>query len=486
MRRLAYEEGTRRYGAALALGDVDRRERCNLLLALGRAAYLEGDLARSAEAAQEAGQIADELDDVMLLAWTAFVLEASTDQHVNAVARTLCERALSRIDDLGVGLQARLLGQRSHIAFYGGEIEMTQPLSEQALAVARTSGDDDALMEALRARQEALPGADGRDERAQLADEMVSVASGPAMLAPRCGVICGPSTRWSRKVASPTPPLGSSVSSRVPSASEDLSAAWLLDRCIACIAQGRGDLDAAAAVAQRASDRMRTVEPEAALGAYLAIQCAISHHRGAIDAGLALAQAQFSSPPLFTVMRRTGRALLLAGADLHSAAATEYELAGPPSTWRFPPFYVLPGLVIGALAAAALDRLDDLRTLVSRLEPFRGEHVVGGAGVVTYLGPVELHLGAFSLQLAEVEVAIDDLTRAEQAAERGGAAGYLAEARHHLAHALLEREGQAISSGRGPWPKPASAPFTLWASTPSFLRARHLPNESAGDVLPPS
>lgn len=187
---------------------------------------------------------------------------------------------------------------------------------------------------------------------------------------------------------------------------------------------------------------MRTVEPEAALGSYLAIQCAISHHRGATDAGVALAQARFSSPALFTVMRRTGRALLLARAGRHQAAATEFELAGPPSTWRLPPFYVLPGLVVGALVAVALDRLDDLRTLVSELESFRGQHVVGGAGVVTYLGPVELHLGIFSLQLADVDAAIDDLTRAEQAAERGGAAGYLAEARHHLAIALLERDAR--------------------------------------------
>jgi DNA-binding CsgD family transcriptional regulator len=108
--------------------------------------------------------------------------------------------------------------------------------------------------------------------------------------------------------------------------------------------------------------------------------------------------------------------------------------------WRLPPFYVLPGLVVGALAAAALDRREDLRTLVAALGPFRGQHVVGGAGVVTYLGPVELHLGALSLQLGEIQAAVDDLAAAERVAERGGATGYLAEARHHLARALLERD----------------------------------------------
>lgn len=357
------------------------------------------------------------------------------------MARRLCDRALSRVEATDTGLRARLLAQRSHIALYDADLERMRRLSEEALAMARTSGSDDALIEALRARQEASPGADGRAERAQLADELIDVAARADD--PRAamwghlwavdtlveeGRLTDAASRLER-LADTANHVGGPVS------------AWLLDRCIACIAQGRGDLDAAATAGQRAYDRMRTAEPEAALGAYLAIQCAISHHGGTTDAGLALARTPFSSPALFTTMRRTGRALLLARADLLDAAGTEYELAGPPSTWRLPPFYVLPGLVVAALAAAALNRVEDLRTLVSQLEPFRGQHVVGGAGVVTYLGPVELHLGAMSLQLSAIDAAIDDLTTAERAAERGGAAGYLAEARHHLASALLARDG---------------------------------------------
>ena len=441
VQRLAFDDGARLYRIALAVGDVAADERCRLLLGLGRAAYLAGDIGGSADAARQAGLIADDLDDVTLLARAALVLEASTDQQANAVARRLCDRALSRVEAKDTGLRARLLAQRSHIALYDAELELMRRLSEEALAMARTSGDENALIEALRARQEASPGADGRAERAQLADEIIDVAG-------RAG-----NTRaamWGHLWAVDTlveEGRLTDAASRLERLAESANhvggpvSAWLLDRCVACIAQGRGDLNAAANAGRRAYDRMRTAEPEAALGAYLAIQCAISHHRGTTDAGLALAHSPFSSPALFITMRRTGRALLLAGADLLDAAATEYELAGPPSTWRLPPFYVLPGLVVAALAAAALNRVDDLRTLVSQLEPFRGQHVVGGAGVVTYLGPVELHLGAISLQLSHVDAAIDDLTTAEHAAEHGGAAGYLAEARHHLASALLARDG---------------------------------------------
>ena len=441
VQRLAFEDGARLYRAALALGDAAVDERCRLLLGLARAAYLAGDLGGSAGAAEEAGRIADELGDVALTARAALVVEASTDRRANAVVRQLCDRALSRVGATDTGLRARLLAQRSHVALYDADLGLVRRLSAEALAMARSSGDDSALIDALRARQEAAPGADGREERTRLAEEMIGVAGrvGDTRAAMwghlwavdalvEEGRLADAASRLER-LADTAREVGGPVS------------AWLLDRCVACIAQGRGDLDTAAVAAERAHDRMRAAEPEAALGAYLAIHCAISHHRGTTAAGLALAHAPFSSPALFTTMRRTGRALLLARAELLDAAATEYELAGPPSTWRLPPFYVLPGLVVAALAAAALDRVDDLRMLVSQLEPFRGQHVVGGAGVVTYLGPVELHLGAMSLRLSHVDAAIDDLTAAGRAAERGGAAGYLAEARQHLASALLARDG---------------------------------------------
>lgn len=215
--------------------------------------------------------------------------------------------------------------------------------------------------------------------------------------------------------------------------------AWLLDRCAACIAHGRGDVWTAASASRRAYERMRNLEPEAAHGAYLAMQCAISHHWGATEDGVALAEAPFSAPALFVSMRRTGRAFLLPRADKSEAAAVEYELAGSPATWAFPPFYVLPGLVVGALAAAALGRHDDVRALVARIEPFRGQHVVGGAGVVNYLGPVELHLGTLALELGHLDEAVEALGTAVRLTERGGAVGFLAEARHHLAAALVAR-----------------------------------------------
>jgi DNA-binding NarL/FixJ family response regulator len=87
-----------------------------------------------------------------------------------------------------------------------------------------------------------------------------------------------------------------------------------------------------------------------------------------------------------------------------------------------PAFHIVQGYAEGALVCAELGRLDELAVLLNRLDQFRSEHV-GGDGVV-----------------------------AEQAA-RAGAPGFVAEAKYHLAVALLARDGpgdrgQAESAAR--------------------------------------
>jgi hypothetical protein len=76
-------------------------------------------------------------------------------------------------------------------------------------------------------------------------------------------------------------------------------------------------------------------------------------------------------------------------------------------------------LAIGSMVAAAVDQHDDLAALLERLEPYRGQHVTTGAGVVSYLGPVELHLGVGALVLGRTRAAAAELRIAlESAGER--------------------------------------------------------------------
>jgi DNA-binding CsgD family transcriptional regulator len=146
-----------------------------------------------------------------------------------------------------------------------------------------------------------------------------------------------------------------------------------------------------------------------------------------------------------------GRALLLLFAGLPDEAAASYQQLGPPESWSMPAFHIVQGYAEGALVCAELGRLDELAVLLNRLDQFRSEHV-GGDGVV-YLGPVELVLGRGAAALGHLDDAIDDLTVAAEQAARAGAPGFVAEAKYHLAVALLARDGpgdrgQAESAAR--------------------------------------
>jgi DNA-binding CsgD family transcriptional regulator len=442
VRRLAYEDGVRLYRTALAfdatpLPDVDRGR---VLVALGRAAYLAGDLHGCVDAAQAAAEAARGAGSSALMGEAALVLEAAPDPAVNAVAKQLCEEALAGLGGTGsAALRARLLAQRSHLAFYDGEQDRLEALSAAALDVARESGEDRALVEALRARQEACPGPAGRAERLSLSTETLAVArrTNSARTA-----MWGELWRIEALIES----------GRLAAAAEELPAlrvaveriggpvsAWHLDRVTACVAQAQGRYADAAAAGRRGFDRMRAVEPAPAAGAYFGLQAALASHVGVTDEAVTFARHPYDPPPRFTTIARLTRAYLLLRAGLADAAEASYQQAGPLQSWSLPAFFTVPGYVYGALVSADLGRHDDLAALLDRLEAFRGEHASGNG--VAYLGPIELTLGRGASALGRLDHAVNDLAAAAEQADVAGAPGYVAEARYHLATALLARNG---------------------------------------------
>jgi DNA-binding CsgD family transcriptional regulator len=442
VRRLAHEEAVRLYRSALDLDPAAPDEaRCELLVALGRAARLAGDLRRCADAAVAAAQAARAARRPDLVAEAALVLEAAPDPVVNAAAVRLCEEAFTALDDAApASLRARVLAQRSHLAFYDGDQARVESSARAALDLARVSGDDRALVDALHAQKEACPGPAGRAERVLLATEMLAVAARTD----------GPRTAmWGRLWRIET----LVEAGRFTAAADELLAlqvavervggpvsAWHLDRATACVAQAQGRYAEAAAVARRGFDRMRPVEPAPATGAYFALLCALTGHVGVGHDAAAFARSAFSGPPRFRTIALLSRAFLLLRAGLPDEAAVSYQRAGPVASWSLPPFFVLPGYVYGALAAAELGRHEDLAELLDRLAPFRGEHVVGEG--VAYLGPVELTLGRGAAVLGRVDRAVDDLGAAAARADHAGAPGFVAEAHYHLAAALIARNGR--------------------------------------------
>ncbi|MCX2948006.1 LuxR C-terminal-related transcriptional regulator [Lentzea sp. NEAU-D7] len=432
VKRLAYEEGARLYRAAAALADSH-----DLQVALGRAAYFAGDLAGCVQAAQRAAELAGTPEEI---AEAALVLEAAPGAGVNAIATPLCDNALRH--DVSPATRARLLAQRSHLAFYRGEQHRLDELSREALRLAR--GDDRALAEALHARQEACPGPAGRAERLGLAAEMIALAH--RTHSPR-GAMWGSLWRVHALVES----------GELAAAQEELPALklacdrvggqvplWHLDVVTACIAQAQGRFAEAQEIGRRGYDRMRVIEREPASGAYFALQCGLSCHLSPTEDGLALARHFHDPPPRFRLMSKLTRAFLLLRAGLRDEALDFYRRCGPIAEWDLPAFFVLPGLVDAVLVTAGLGLTDDLRLILPRLAEFRGEHAAGNG--VAYMGPVTLALGRGHLALGEHEKAVADLTTAVDEASRAGAPAFAAEARWHLAAALraLGRDADAV------------------------------------------
>ncbi|TDD29841.1 LuxR family transcriptional regulator [Kribbella turkmenica] len=443
VRRLAYEEGVRLYRQALTTRPIAAREWCEISIALGRAAYLAGDLhgccaaaVEAAAAAQSPGQAAE----------AALILEAMPDPTINATAKRLCEDALAQ--ELEPALRARLLALRSHLAFYDGEQSRLDALSSEALTLARDSADDRALADALRARQEACPGPAGRAERLELAAEMLELA---------------------RRTSDPRAEMWGEIwrldalieSGRLAAAAEELPrlhvavdrlggpvAAWHHDRIAACVAQARGLYAEAAALGRRGFDRMRPIEQAPATGAYFALQLALAGHAGVTDEMRQFAEQPFQPPPRFVTLSLLSRAQLQLCTNSPELAAASYRQAGPIDSWSLPAFFVLPAYVYAALACCGLGRYDDLAVLLERLQPFRGEHAVGNG--VAYMGPAELAIGRTAAALGRLDTAVEDLSTAVGQAESAGATGFVAEAQYHLACTLFTRDRPGDRDRAGP------------------------------------
>ena len=441
VRRLAYEEGVRLYRAALtfdpnSLSDLDRSR---VQVALGRAAFLAGDLDVCAEAAAAAAEAARRAGSPQLLAEAALVLEPASDARVNAVAKRLCEQALAAgAENVPTALRARLLAQRSHLAFHDGEQNRIESLSSAALELARASGEDRALADALRARQEAGPGPAGLAERLSLASEMLALAQRTDS---SHDAMWGELWRIDALIESGRLALAAEELHALRAAVERVGgpvSTWHLLRVTACIAQSQGRYVEAAETGRRAYDRMRQVEPATASGSYFALHCVLALHVGVTDEGAAFVEmTPFESAPGFRTLAHLNRAVLLLIAGRPDEAAASYRQAGSPETWSLPAFVTTHGYVVGVLAAAELGRRDDLATLLGRLEPHRGAHVLSVG--VAYLGPIELALGRGALALGHIDRAVDDLAEAAELADRAGAPGFVAEARYLLATALLAR-----------------------------------------------
>jgi tetratricopeptide (TPR) repeat protein len=178
-RQLAFEEAARHYEIALTLAG-EQLGRCDLLLALGDTQARAGSSTASKQAFQEAAELAERAGLAQHLARAAlgyggrFVwARASTDPALVP----LLERALAAIGDQDDLVRVRLLARLAASGRDDPSGERRSRLGEEALRIARRSGDPATIASAIEGHWIAVEGPDLQLSRAGIAmsDELMSL-----------------------------------------------------------------------------------------------------------------------------------------------------------------------------------------------------------------------------------------------------------------------------------------------------------------------
>jgi DNA-binding SARP family transcriptional activator/tetratricopeptide (TPR) repeat protein len=189
-RLLAWEEAADHYRAALRTreqaGAPEDGVRAELLLALGESEDRAGAEEAARETFRAAAATARLLGDSGLLGRAAlgYAGRWSVLGRVDDDCCRLLEEALVVLGEEDTPLRARLLARLALELYYGGDPERRLELSDQALTLARLTGDPHTLAVCLDARHYALWRPENVEERLEVAAELrrVAEATGDAEL----------------------------------------------------------------------------------------------------------------------------------------------------------------------------------------------------------------------------------------------------------------------------------------------------------------
>jgi DNA-binding CsgD family transcriptional regulator len=226
-------------------------------------------------------------------------------------------------------------------------------------------------------------------------------------------------------------------------------ATWHLLVAKSVLAQARSEYDDALRLAEEGFALMRALSHPAAFGAYMSLLTNVGHHRRQPPFAL---QSAADRPEEAGQMRAElfgyiGPALALVDAGRLDLAAELYSRPGPPQSWRIPPFFYISAAAVAAAVAIALERREDVALFREMLLPYRDRHLVGGAGVGNYQGPVTLVLGRCAAALDDLTAAESELRDAVAVCQRNGFPGHAVEAQYELALVLRrQRRGTDASA----------------------------------------
>ncbi len=438
---LAYEEAVRILELALAKVDpIEVGERAELLLELGRARYLAGDIGGAMANAAEVSHLAEKLNDSDLLARAALVVRGVGGPGLSVEIKRLCAIAMRR-PSLDASLRIQVLSQLTVALMQTGDAadeRAAKEASHEAVRLAERAVDPDVVFAGIHARQMATSGPDGVDERLQLADRTLRLAqeTGRSSIAQ-----WGHAWRIDALIQ-----LGRIDQAEVAVAAQashadqlrEPLARWRTFQFRSWLALLRGRFDEAGELAEAARELGRKGHHAPAEFTHLTHLIGKAIFIGGMEpayqemgrfmgmlAGPGPEAAAFAAGPL-ALMGRLEDARLA----LRQVAAAGLDTIGPPMAW-------LPAMALLTEAITAIGERNLAADVYARLLPYARLNVsAGGAGLY---GSVARHLGMLAATLERWDEAGDHYERGLEFERQMGAPPLVVRSQIAYGEMLLRR-----------------------------------------------
>jgi hypothetical protein len=397
--------------ADVASGDgVDDVVRARLLLALGEAKHHAGEPGWR-ETLHDAGTVARRAGDVVTVAHVALAgalgwgVEAGTTDPRRL---ELIDHALAHGDTLDTAVRARLLAARATELTFSATLDERVAASDEAVRLARASGEPATLLAVLNQRYQAVWAPDTLDDRRRLLDEAAAIASTLGLRAEQATI-----HGWQMAAAIERADLAAADAhlGRFGELAEKLELPVLQWGAVlhsSWRAVVDGDVDRASLLCDEAERvGVRAGRPEAPVVAALqrvAVAWAAGSLAGMVDV---IADLSTGLPDLRAL--DAFHALALHDAGERDAAAVRLRGAvGAIASLPHNAMY-LATLVCWAELAHALDDAGAARSIAVALRPYDAQFVFTGAAV---FGPVAHALALVDLAAGDDRAAGDGLARA--------------------------------------------------------------------------